>query len=541
MVEVVALAVAAEDGAERPTVAVEVGELRVLRLLVQVGQLLEECGVGEVAPRRRLVGVRELVVDELLGGRVFRLLRVDQVAIALLVPPHHADETVHDGRARMDVADHALARRDGVALGEAVFDGVARLVLRDGRVGVHGQAVVPVLGIRPGVDAGAVVGVDHMARATAGGAVVARMVVGAEEVERRVEEARLVEADEGRIDAVLGAEAANAEACVDRPAGVFLRLRDADLGDELPAALEDAEDVAGLLDLEARQRIEALQDALLRLLPLTGGRHGLERERRAVHRVGFAVERLLAGHRAVIIKGGPPQHTAVRHHALTHLQHFFGMTPRRAATDVRDAQIAGIDEADEFGVLVIEECVRPNGVGAAAPGIREARAGVGGFLVLRVGVTAVAVGAAEAERVLAVRVADLLMAHDAADALGVGGVGGLFQQLDAGQLGGHRIRLEPARRVDGRANFDDGTRPRHRCRRRRDTEPDRRAEEREAGQGAEESPAQIARVRHNPTPNQAHRGQGARRGGGVISRGVECVKAGDRRSAGSQSRDRMAP
>src|ERR1019366_4219564 len=116
-----------------------------------------------------------------------------------------------------------------------------------------------------------------------------------------------------------------AEARLDRPAGIFEGVGDADLGAKFPAALKNAEDVARLLNLETRQRIEPFQDAFLALLPFIRWRHRLQRERCAVHRVGFAEKRLLAGDRAVIIKGSSPEHAAVRHHALTDLQNLFWM------------------------------------------------------------------------------------------------------------------------------------------------------------------------------------------------------------------------
>ena len=105
----------------------------------------------------------------------------------------------------------------------------------------------PYFGVGAGVDPGAVVGVDDVAGGAAAGAVVAGVVVGAEEVERRVEQARLLQAENDGVGAVLGAEAADAEAGKDRPAGVLARRSGMPIsGAELAAALEDAEDVARL-------------------------------------------------------------------------------------------------------------------------------------------------------------------------------------------------------------------------------------------------------------------------------------------------------
>ena len=126
---------------------------------------------------------------------------------------------------------------------------------------LEARAAIAELGVRAGVDRRAVVGVDDVAGGAAAGAIVAGVIVGAEEVERRIEQARFLQADEDGIGAVLGAEAAVAQAGA-RLAGIFQRSGNADLGAEAAAALEDAQDVARLADLEARQRIEERHDAL---------------------------------------------------------------------------------------------------------------------------------------------------------------------------------------------------------------------------------------------------------------------------------------
>ena len=90
------------------------------------------------------------------------------------------------------------------------------------------------------------------------------MVVGPQEVERRVEQPRLLEADEDGVGAVAGTQAAGAQAGLGLP-GVLERVGDADLLRFPPAALEDPQDVAGLRGLEPRQRVEERHDALSRL------------------------------------------------------------------------------------------------------------------------------------------------------------------------------------------------------------------------------------------------------------------------------------
>ena len=57
VVEQIAVAVALEDGAEIPAVAVIIGKLRVLELRIELGHAAQEVDVGPFAARRRALGV----------------------------------------------------------------------------------------------------------------------------------------------------------------------------------------------------------------------------------------------------------------------------------------------------------------------------------------------------------------------------------------------------------------------------------------------------------------------------------------------------
>ena len=122
-------------------------------------------------------------------------------------------------------------------------------------------AVVASRGVLLRVDARAIVGVDDVAGGAAAGAVVARLIVGAEQVERRIQQPRLLQADEHRIGAVERAEAAIAETA-GGTARFLVGIGHADLERPAAAALEDAQDVAGLRQLPAEQRLEERQDAV---------------------------------------------------------------------------------------------------------------------------------------------------------------------------------------------------------------------------------------------------------------------------------------
>ena len=77
---------------------------------------------------------------------------------------------------------------------------------------------------------------------------------------------------------------------------------------------------------------------------------------------------------------------------------FLRMAAGRAAADVRDAQVAGVDEADELGRLVIEQRVRAHRVGRRRPGLADSAGATWALSLSRgVGVAAVAVGAAEVD------------------------------------------------------------------------------------------------------------------------------------------------
>ena len=85
----------------------------------------------------------------------------------------------------------------------------------------------------------AIVGVDHMAGGTSGGAVIAGLIVRTQKVEQRIEQARTLQALKHRVGARECAEAAIAQTVI--------------------AALEDAQGVTGLGGFELWQRPQLRQ------------------------------------------------------------------------------------------------------------------------------------------------------------------------------------------------------------------------------------------------------------------------------------------
>ncbi len=508
-VEHLAVAVLLEDGAEDPAVAVEVGELGVAGLRVQVGHALQEPRVGPQPPGRRLVGVGHLRLHELLGRRVLLLLRIHQLAVGLLVPPRIAHIRIHDRRAGVNMTHHALTRGDRA--GEFMLDRVALLVLRDRGVGVPRQAEVTGGGIRPGVHGRAVIRVDDVAGGAAAGAIVAGVVVRAEEVERGVEQSRLGQADEHRVGAVLGAEPSLGEAALGL-AGVGERVGQADLADHPPAPLERPQGVARLARLEVGQGVEEVQDALLLAFPVARRGDRLDPLGGAVHAVALAEVAGLQRVRPVVVQGRAPEHGPVGHHALAILHDFIRMAIRGPATDVGDSEVPRVDEPDELGGLVVHQRIGAHRVGGAGPGGGIPRGDVGEALVGGGGVAAVAVRAAEADGVLGVGVVRSGVAVDAPLALGGDHLGRLAGEVDPAELGRHGERLDrPGDDRSGPGAGDLGAEPRRPGADRdgRDR-PEDQGEGRQGGRGAEASGGEGRR--HGPETSESGPIRGARQG-----------------------------
>ena len=86
------------------------------------------------------------------------------------------------------------------------------------------------------------------------------MIVGAGQRQDGIQQARLLQAEKYRIGAQLGAESAIAQLHVGT-AGIFFGIGNADFGALSPAALEHAQNIAGLRNFPARQRIQVRKHA----------------------------------------------------------------------------------------------------------------------------------------------------------------------------------------------------------------------------------------------------------------------------------------
>ena len=274
---------------------------------------------------------------------------IHQLAVGFLIPPHVTCVGIEHIRAGMNVADDALAGRD--SHGELVLDGMAGLIAGDRGVGLKGEPSVAEAGIRPGVDARAVVGIDHVARGAAAGAIVAGMIVRSQEVQRRVEEPGFLKTDEhrdrcgswfpGRV------RSSRREACRGLRAGWGCRL---------PAARAGRARRCGGRFRAARPRIGAGGRGTARLpcarsrTAWAAGRSGAAAALRSCCSSGHSGARL-NGTEPLLKSAAPQSIGAVSHHALAHLQHLVGVAARGAAAQVCDAQVAGVDEPNELRAL----------------------------------------------------------------------------------------------------------------------------------------------------------------------------------------------
>src|SRR5258708_40049859 len=99
------------------------------------------------------------------------------LAIHFVVPPGIAEVGGDHVRSRMNMADDALARRNGTR--ELMTNGMAGFVARNGGIGGRGLAQVAVDSVCAGMFTRAIVGIDDVAGAASAGTVIAGLIVGA--------------------------------------------------------------------------------------------------------------------------------------------------------------------------------------------------------------------------------------------------------------------------------------------------------------------------------------------------------------------------
>ena len=196
---------------------------------------------------------------------------------------------------------------------------VTRLGLADRRIDRLRATLVAELRVHARMPRIAVVRVHDVARSAARVPIVAGLIVGADEPRVRVVQARLGDVDDRHRDARAGTGPAIGLTEI-RPARLLDplqlagRVRQAGLREQIAdvasAALEHAEDVAGLERLPGRQRVELRQDARDRggVDQLLRDLRSLQQDRLAVTAVRFAEDVLLEVEDAVVVRGAAPEH-----------------------------------------------------------------------------------------------------------------------------------------------------------------------------------------------------------------------------------------
>ncbi len=174
----------------------------------------------------------------------------------------------------------------------------------------------------------------------------------------------LLQVEKHRVDAVERAQAAVGQP-PRRMARLLLGIGNAQRKLLLAAFFENPQNVAGLAERKLRERVERRQDAMQPRVLGRDGRGIDQAQRRAVRPVGLAVAVIFEGHRAVVVERRAPEHRAVVHHAVPDMVH--GFLVAQTASLLRNAQVAGIDEADEFGGLVVQQDGGIAGIGRTFP------------------------------------------------------------------------------------------------------------------------------------------------------------------------------
>ena len=365
-VDQISMTVALEDGAKDPAVSVKIGELRVRELRVEFGRarLRQERRITPQAANGAALGVAALHVGAFCRGEMGRNGRIHPASVGFVVPPGEPEVARHHVGAGMYVAHDALARRNRIR--ERVRDRMTRFVFRDHRIGRLCHSRIARLRVLRGMHDGPIVGVHRVACRASARAIVAGLVVGAEQIERRIHQPCLLKTDEYRVRTIQRAKAAVAEAAC-RASRLFVGIRHADAERRAPAALEDPQDVARRRHFPSEQWLEKGKDALSLLLA-RGRRYSRAcGSRLALLRVELTETRRLERHRSVVVERGAPEHRAVRHHAAPDGVHFLRVAWH--ARLVHHAQVAGIHKTDKLRRLLERGSARPDGIGRRLPDV----------------------------------------------------------------------------------------------------------------------------------------------------------------------------
>src|SRR5258708_17317762 len=151
LVEPVSFAIVVKNGAEDPPMAVEISELPGLQPLVEFGaaDVFEEFFVPPEAAHRGALWIAFERLIALLLRWVALPCWIHLVPIDFVVPPREPAIRRDHVRTGVNVANHALARRDRAR--KDMFYGMAGLVFRNRRFRRSAEAAIPEFRVRPRV------------------------------------------------------------------------------------------------------------------------------------------------------------------------------------------------------------------------------------------------------------------------------------------------------------------------------------------------------------------------------------------------------
>src|SRR5579872_874638 len=231
-------------------------------------------------------------------------------------------------------------------------------VLRDSRINSRALAKVAVDGVVSRMFGRAIVGVDYVASAASAGAVVSGLIIRSREREQRIQQPRFLQTQKGGIGAQQGSEAALTQFHVGLTWFLF-EVWDSYLRLLFATTFENAQDVTGLRNFPALNRLKKGKHSLGASFFRRGRREGLQSLRRAIRRVALAEMRILERDGSIVIKRRAPQHGTVGHHTCAYALHFRCMASRASASLLGHSQISRIHKLDVVCVLF-----QPFGVGA---------------------------------------------------------------------------------------------------------------------------------------------------------------------------------
>src|SRR5262249_39672784 len=156
-----------------------------------------------------------------------------------------------------------------------------------------------------------------------------------------------------RVGARVCAHAPRTEQVLCRSARNFFGGWHPDFRSFSASSLKGAQDISWLRNFPPRQRVEKWQHAFSKRLFRGGRRIGFDSLGESLGAVALAESIILQWEGTVIVERSAPEHGAGLHHASVDIMRVPWMTFRCPTAFVRNAQITGIDEANEFRAFTV--------------------------------------------------------------------------------------------------------------------------------------------------------------------------------------------